>query len=379
MAGNGKILLRGGHVIDPSRNIDAVQDVFISNGRFAPYDESAQPEFVFDVSGYIVTPGLIDFHCHFYHSGTEIGVPPDSAFLPQGVTAIVDQGSAGIGNFENFFQSCMETTQLHSYAFLNVSPTGLVTTRYMENIDPKYFDLEKSEALLEKYTGRLLGLKVRQSLEIAGELGLNPLKQTVNMGTKLNCPVVVHSTNPPCSMGELADLLRPGDVLSHIYHGKGSHIFDENGALIPQITSAKDRGVKFDTGDGRAHSCIAVIRKALEVGIFPDTISTDQTRGNLYDPVVFGLPMVMSRYLAMGMSLFDIVKCCTVTPAEFIGQSGKIGTLAYGACGDVAVFKLKDSSLLYKDHLNETLICDKLLMPMMTLLGGKFAYRNMEF
>lgn len=210
MAGNGDILLRGGHVVDPARNIDGVGNVYISHGRCVEHDESKCPEFVFDVSDCIVTPGLIDFHCHFYHQGTEIGVFPDSAFLPQGVTAVVDQGSAGIGNFENFYHSCMEATQLHSYAFLNVSPTGLVTTRYMENIDPGYFDLDRSAELLKKYSGRLLGLKIRQSREIAGDLELEPLAAAVRMGTELGCPVAVHSTNPPPLYGRARKPVTPG-------------------------------------------------------------------------------------------------------------------------------------------------------------------------
>lgn len=107
-------------------------------------------------------------------------------------------------------------------------------------------------------------------------------------------------------------------------------------------------------------------------------ISTDQTRGNLYDPVVFGLPMVMSRYLALGMPLFDVVKACTATPAKFLGQTGKIGTLAPGACGDVAVFKMKKLPQRYSDHRSESLLYENVLMPMMTLLKGRFAYRSVE-
>ena len=121
-----------------------------------------------------------------------------------------------------------------------------------------------------------------------------------------------------------------------------------------------------------------MIRKALEEGILPHTISTDQTRGNLFDPAVFGLPMVMSRYLALGMPLFDVVKACTATPAKFLGQSEKIGTLAPGACGDVAVFKIKELPRRYNDHRGDTLLCEKLLVPAMTLLKGRFAYRSME-
>ncbi|MGI6074747.1 MAG: amidohydrolase family protein [Pyramidobacter sp.] len=378
MADHGDILLQGGHVIDPARNIDGIENVYISHGHCADYNTSKRPDFVFNVSNCIVTPGLIDFHCHFYHQGTEIGVFPDSAFLPQGVTAIVDQGSAGIANFENFYSSCMETTQLHSYAFLNVSPTGLVTTRYMENINPQYFDLDKSAEMLEKYSGRLLGLKIRQSMEIAGNLELQPLIATIRMASKLGCSVAVHSTNPPCSMGKLVNLLRPGDVLCHVFHGKGSHIVDSSGKLIPEIKEARQRGVFFDTADGRAHSCISVIQKALVEGMLPDMISTDQTCGNLYNPVVFGLPVVMSRYLALGMSLYDVVKSCTATPAKFIGQSGKIGTLAPGACGDVAVFRMKQLQWHYKDHRGESLLCKNVLVPMMTLLNGHFAYRSIE-
>ncbi len=371
------IILTGGTVLDPSRGMDGVMNVGILGDTIRDVRDVLSPASTIDCSGCVVLPGLIDFHCHFYDRGSEIAVPPDMAFPSQGVTTVVDMGSAGSGNFESFYQSVMVSAHVRTFAYLNVCRTGLVTTKYMENINPDYFDRPGIAELLKKYQGRLLGLKIRQSREISGDLGIEPLKETVKMAEALGCPVVVHTTNPPCDIGELADVLRKGDIFSHVFHGKGSGII-QNGGIHPKIIGARERGVLFDTADGRAHSCLSVIRKALDASFFPDVLSTDQTRGNLYDPSVFGLPMVLSKYLAAGYPLEKLVPLCTTIPARIIGMQGRLGTLAPGALADISVFKIKDIRRKYNDHTGEELIMEKLLIPMLTVLNGVIVYRNME-
>lgn len=375
---NGGILIKGGTVIDPSRGINGVMDVFALGGRIEDPLKVSNPDHVIDAGGCVVTPGLIDFHCHFFNRGTEIGVTPDNAFLPQGVTGIVDMGSAGISNFESFYESVMASCQMRTFAYLNVCRTGLVTTKYPENLDPAFFDQEKIAMLLNKYQDCLLGLKIRQSKEIVGPLGIEPLKATLKIAGELNCSVAVHTTNPPCEIGEIASILRKGDIFSHVFQGKGSNIVDEAGKIRPEIREAQSRGVFFDTADGRAHSCMSVIRAALNGNFFPDTLSTDQTRGNLFDPCVFGLPMIMSKYLEIGYPLENVVASCTSIPAKILGMQGKLGTLQQGAFADIAVFRMKPYSRDYTDHQGTALQIKQLMVPVMTILNGDFAYRSME-
>lgn len=299
--------------------------------------------------------------------------------LPQGVTTAVDQGSAGVANFEQFFETIVARSQMRIFSHLHVVPDGLKSLpEQPETIEPGRFDLARTRALFAKYPGRLLGLKIRQSREIVGELGLTPLMETVWLAAAIGCPVVVHTTNPPAAAGELAKLLRPGDVFTHMYQGKGNPISSGSGEPAPGIQEARARGVRFDTADGRGHYSLAVAKTALAAGFAPDIISTDLTSGNVYDPAVFGLPLIMAKYLALGLPLFEVVKACTAVPAAQLGQAGRLGTLQPGAGADIAVFRLADRPISFTDFAGESLTCRQVLIPQLTVCRGKVAYRSLQ-
>jgi predicted amidohydrolase len=334
---------------------------------------------IIDANGCLVLPGLIDYHAHVFHGGTEIGIHADSALLPQGVTTAVDQGSAGVGNGDSFFHSIVNQSQIRIFSHLHVSPVGLTCTRCPEPVDPQCFDLERVRSLFEKYPGRLLGLKLRQSKNVVGDLGLKPLAATVQMADAIGCRVVVHTTDPPGEMPDLAAMLRPGDVFTHVYHGTGNTILDSQKKVHRGIQEARKRGVLFDTADGRIHYAFSTAKAALADGFEPDIISSDVTRASLFERSVFGLPFIMSKYLNLGVPLPTVVKACTVTPAALVGMQGKLGTLAPGAYADIAIFQLRDMSLELRDSFGEVLTYSKVLVPKMTILNGKVVYRDIEF
>lgn len=224
--------------------------------------------------------------------------------------------------------------------------------------------------------GELLGLKIRQSRSIVGALGLAPLRATLQMAESLGCPVVVHVTDPPGSSGEIADLLRPGDVFCHVFHGTGGTILGSDGAILPEIRAARARGVMFDAANGRSHFAFAVAREALRQLFPPDVISTDMTTGTLYCGPVFGLPHVMSKYLSLGVSLRDVAAACTTTPARLLGLEGEIGTLAPGACADIAVFRQVAARVEYVDTLGESMVGQVMLVPQLTVRAGRVVYRQ---
>jgi Predicted amidohydrolase len=382
MAIKGDLLIHGGTVVDPAREFLGKADILIRNNKIIdiPPGEIVDADKKIDATGCLVLPGLIDYHTHVFHSGTGIGVYPDSSLLPQGVTTAVDQGSAGVTNYESFFQTAISHSQVRIFSHLHASPAGLATLpRCLEEVNPEFFNLEGARELFEKYNKHLIGIKIRQSSEIVGKWGLTPLKAAVKMADALGCRVVVHTTNPPGSVEELVSVLRPGDVFTHVYQGKGSNIINEKGKVRPIIREAREKGVLFDTADGRGHYAFSVARKAIADGFEPDIISTDLVRGSLYERSVFGLPLIMSKYLELGISLQNVVKACTSTPARIIGMKGKIGTLAPGAFGDVAIFKLKNLSQTLQDVFGEVLNCSQVFIPQMTILNGRTIYRNLEF
>ena len=377
----GKLLIFGGIIVDPASNVNASGDVWIDGDKISGVNSEQNSEVVtsIDVTGCYVFPGLIDYHTHLFYGGTAIGVSPDLALLPQGVTTAVDQGSAGVSNFERFMDSIVARQTTRIFSYLHVNPTGLASLPHStEDVDPAHYDLQQSRNLFEQYAGQLLGLKIRSSREIVKELGLQPLRQTIHLAEQLGCRVVVHTTNPPTSVGELAELLRAGDVYTHMYQGKGSSIIADDGKLAASIRQARERGVVFDTADGRAHYALGVAAAALADGFMPDIISTDLTLGNVYDPSVFGLPFIMSKYLALGISLADVVNACTAAPAKLLGMEGKLGTLTPGAYADVSVFRLVKKRAQFTDFTGRTLVCEQLLVPQLTVSHGKVVYRSLE-
>lgn len=372
------VWIRGGMVVDPGRSLEREGDVLVSRGTVVdpPVDGIVEAEEVIDATGCLVLPGLIDFHAHLYFGGTEIGIEPDVGLLPQGVTTAVDAGSAGVANYDMFSSCVVARSVVRIKSLLNVSPCGLVTTRYHEDVHPRHYDPERVAALFARHRGELLGLKIRQSRTIVEGLGLEPLRAALHMATPLGCPVVVHATDPPGSPAEIAELLRPGDVFCHAFHGTGRTILSSDGTILPEIQRARSRGVVFDAAPGRNNFAFSVAREAIRQSFLPDVISTDLTARTLYRQPVFGLPHVMSKYLGLGVPLRDAVAACTSTPARLLGMIGEIGTLASGACADIAVFKQTTKRVEFIDTKGERMEGEMLLVPQLTLRAGRVVFRQ---
>lgn len=375
------LLIKGGKIVEPTRDELVDGDVLIKNNIIVEPipGEEIIPKSVLDAKGCLVMPGLIDYHTHVFPGGTHIGIHADSTMLCQGVTAVVDQGSAGPNNFESFMQ-VIAANQVRTFAYLHVSPAGLATLpKALELVAPQLYDKEALGRFLQKYSSHLLGLKLRQSREVVGEWGVKPLAATVKIAEEFQCPVVVHTTNPPCEVAELLALLRKGDTYTHVFQGKGPTILNAQKRVEPSVQAARTRGVVFDTADGRGHYAFAVIKAALQDGFLPDVVSTDVVRSSVFEHSVYGLPYIMTKYLNLGMSLAQVVRACTQTPAQLMGMAGKLGTLKPGAFGDVAIFKLKETNLQMEDVFGEILPCTQILVPQATILNGNIAYRSLDF
>ena len=185
------LLIINGHVIDPLNQVDNIQPVAIYNGKITKYEEGEPAKHTIDAAERYVFPGLSDAHAHMFAEGTDIGIYPDLAYLPTGVTSAVD-ATAGVSNYRMFRSSVIERSKVTIKSFLQMCSAGLVTTSYHECIDPKYFNAKKIARIYEENKDKILGLKIRQSEELAMGLGIEPLKATVAIADKINCPVEVH-------------------------------------------------------------------------------------------------------------------------------------------------------------------------------------------
>ena len=376
------LVIRGGLVIDPSSGLEKKASVLIDGQKFAGIcEDGAEPEHVseIDASGCIVTPGLIDTHIHVFHSGTENGIFPDLMLLPMGVTAGIDQGSSGSGNFKAFYDLVISKSNVRIFATLNISTSGLITSSYPENLDPRFVKTNDILNLFETYPDVLCGIKVRISRELVGDLGLAPLEKAIEVSEKARTRISVHTTNPSNPVPEFIRMFRKGDIYSHTFQGRGFSILNQDGKLYPEVHEARRRGVIFDSADARVHYLYPVIKAAFSENFYPDTISTDLVQGSVFQPGVFGLPRVMSKYIELGMPLIEVVRAVTENPAKILGREKDLGTLREGAWADLAIFKLVEHKSEITDREKNTLTLNKILVPQCTVLGGKVVFRQFDF
>lgn len=373
------MLIRGARIIDPARNIDDYVDVRIMGDRIVTHDahEITTATKQIHAEGCILTPGLIDYHSHVFHDGTYGGVRPDICMLPNGVTTVVDAGSAGYINFRSFYQYVICTSKVWIKAFLAISPAGQTTIE--ESYNPEQFNPEEISTLFAAYPDILQGLKLKVQTEDLAGFGITPLVEALKIAEKLHCPIAVHATNPVIPTAELIQYFRAGDIFAHAFHGKGSTIIGPDQHVLPEVLAARQRNVFFDAANGRSHFSADTARKAIADGFYPDIISSDMSSVTKLAWPVFGLPWLISKYLALGMPLPAIIAACTTTPAKLLHMEKEIGTLAPGAFADIALFRLKNKTLSFTDIHNEEIIGEQVLVPQMTIKSGEILYRQIDF
>ena len=375
--------LKNGHVSDPSQGIDGRHDVLIRNSRIMPVpEEGIDPKDVketIDCAGYYVFPGLVNYHAHYAWHNNLSSISPEIYEIPNGVTTVCDAGSTGCAGFEGFLRSTLLPAGVTMKAFINVASGGLACSQYLENILPENYDIRRLEYLFEMYPEHIVGLKLRVGKDISDGMGTAPISAAVDLARSLNTRLALHATYPLEPMQEILPILGEGDVLCHTLQKMGQYnILDENGKLLPEVWEARERGVIFDCAHGRIHCSFDVFRSAMEQGFLPDMLSTDGIGVSMYRTKLFSLPIVMSKILALGMPLYDVVRAVTETPAKNLGLAGRVGTLSPGAQADVCVMKKDLRSVTFTDSYGAEQKADYLLSPQMTIRAGKLVYCNSD-
>jgi dihydroorotase len=372
------LLLVGGHVIDPASRVDGRRDVAFTSGRVAAVDTGIPRETareIADVSGTYVAPGLVDLHAHAFIGGHDLGIETDAVCASTGVTTLCDAGSTGAANFAGLREYVMARAETRVLGFLHIAAIGLTHLAIGEHCYLDYSDPALAAAIARDHRGVVLGVKVRIQTEVVAQHGLEPLRRGLRAAEAAGVPVIVHVNNPPVEYGEVLGLLRPGDIVSHFLHGRGSGILDGQGRLKDAVQAARRRGVVFDVAHGRNHVNFPVARQALERGFPPDTISSDLTRPGRAG-VVRDLPTTLSKFLSLGMPLVDVVRAATAAPARAIGRSGELGSLAEGAVGDAAVFVIEEGRFPYEDADGNVLEGSKRWAPRLTVRAGRVWWRR---
>ena len=375
---NVDYLIRGGRVIDPYRNFDGIADVAILNGKIVDAKEAKEAKVVVDATGCIVTPGLIDYHCHLGQFSTDLGYAAESVCFSSGVTTAVDAGSYGSSTYEGFRWFSLNS-KLRQKAYLYVRAVGQPSHHLPDNVESTGTDVAKSLRMLEQYKDQLLGLKIRQGAESVNGTGLQPLKDALALAEKANVPLVVHTSNSPEPVENIARMLRPGDVFTHMYQGK-STTYVKTKEQVEELKEHQKRGVIFCCANGANHFTFKVADLCIKEGLYPDVISTDLTTKTCLIPGKgFSLPFIMSKYLMLGLPLAQIIKAVTTTPAKILGEEKNLGSLCEGTCADVTISRIVEHKVTFGDSDGVERVGEQVVKTEMTLRAGEPVFRQIDF
>src|SRR5499427_2518305 len=376
------LVIKGGEVFDPSQSLRGRRDIGIRFGVI----ESVEPDIpatralrTIDAGGKLVTPGLVDLHCHVYPYGSAIGIPADELIAHQCTTTCVSAGDAGANNFAGFRRFIVAQTRTRLYAFVHIANIGLTPFPLPELYNIDFAQVDACAKAVAENPDIAIGVKVRMSENVIARNGAEPLKRAIQAcemaGTGGRVMAHIGGVENVALMIEILDLLRPGDILTHAYSGAPNLAgaftnIVQDGRLLPAALAAKRRGVVFDVGHGGGSFDFTVAEAAIAQGCAPDTISSDIHVFSGNTPGMPYLPWVMSKFMGLGFTLEQVVAMATINPAKVINRAPKLGTLQVGAPGDVAIMELVEGNVSFVDTRNNTRTGRAYLKPVQTVTAG---------
>ena len=366
------LVLKGGRVIDLQQGLDGVTDIAFAGGRVAALGDGLTGTAQRDVSGLIVTPGLIDLHTHVYWGGTSLGVDPDAYARKSAVTTLVDTGSAGPGNFAGFRAHVIDRAASRILAYLHVSFAGIYA--FSRNIsvgegeDMRLMAAREAVEVARANPDCIIGIKVRLGKNASGKSGAAPLDVALDVADRTGLPLMVHIDEPPPTYEAVVARMRPGDVLTHCFRPFPNTPMHGDGRVKQAVLDARGRGVLFDVGHGMGSFAWSTARAMAARDFWPDTISSD-VHALCIDGPAHDLLRTMTKFLALGLPLAKIITMTTQNPAAALRRP-ELGSLAPGTIGDASVIALEDAPIDLEDVEGEVVRHPQCLTPQGTVMGG---------
>jgi dihydroorotase len=371
------LLLQNGHVVDAKNNLSAVRDVAIKDGKIAAVGQRLNPADALktvNASGLYVTPGLIDIHVHVY-AGTgergsyagDLSLPPDGFTFRNGVTTVADAGCAGWRNFEDFKDRIIDRSRTRVLAFLNIVGNGMRGGRYESDL--KDMDPVPAAEMVKKHKDILIGIKCAH---YSGP-EWTPVENAVAAGAAADVPVMIDFGNdfPQRPLEDLlTKKLRPGDIYTHCFSGLRRELID--GKVNPGMIEGRKRGVIFDVGHGGGSFAWRIAVPAMKQGFIPDSISTDLHVTSM-NAGMKDMLNVMDKFLAMGMSIDEVLRRSTWNPAREIKRE-ELGNLSVGAPADVAVLRVENGNFGFTDMYGARMGGKQKFISELTLRNGRVVY-----
>lgn len=368
-------LIKNGRVYDHNTHQFLPLDILVENEiiRTMATSIDCSPNETVDAAGQYVSAGFIDLHCHIFdHPLFKTSrLTADRIGVGQGVACLLDTGSAGPTTIDAFREFVIDTQQTAAFALCNVGSPGQPGIDGGHSAKPELISLSGTVKAIERNPDWILGVKVLASSSHTGLMGIEAVKIGRKAAELTNTPLMVHIGNAPPVIEEILELLRPGDIVTHAYHGKVGGVLGYGDEVIPEFREAVARGVVVDIAHGRSSFSFDTCAKALDQGMPVHSISSDLHMGNV-DRYVVSLARTMSKFRLLGLCLEDVIRAVTITPARAVrlDQFG-FGSLAEGAPANITVFAETDKAVEVEDAEGVTRTTKHWIEPRHVMVRGK--------
>ena len=374
-------LIQNGRVVDPSQAIDRVMNIAIADGKIvaldAPHDTTAKQ--TFDASGKLVSPGFIDIHAHVSSDLVSLAVTPDEAGVTAGCTAVSDAGSVGYLHLHPFRKFAIAPARTDVFVFLNVSPFGEVV---LPEVGFDIVDEAEFLKVIEANRDIVKGIKLRAIGELIYANKVDVVDLAVRIARKAGLPLMIHlgmGFDEPLTEDEIASFItrmlgrcEKGDILTHAFTDKPGGVFRLDGTPIAGLEDALARGVYLDAASGRGHINFNLVKAALAHGFAPQALGTDVVRLPDEQPHFYNVAAVASKFMALGMSLNDVIAAATCNPAKMLNEQEKRGSLKVGMTADLSILGYHEGEFLLHDGRAGNVIAGSIfLSPQMTFKRGE--------